>query len=345
MNSDLSQDFIDWILAYLPSDNKLSEPLCVCPLKGDAGFRRYYRLNTQPSLIAVNSPPSKEKNEAYVDISLVFKAAGIRRPSIRAVDFTRGFLLLEDFGDKLVQSVLTEKTVEYRYQQAESTLLLIQQLPVNPQVFKAYDTELLTEELDLFQQWFVTELLGIRIDPATQVMIETLYSDLICSALEQPKVVVHRDYHSRNLMILNNDSIGVIDFQDAVYGPITYDLASLLKDCYLRWPVKLVQERALKYKQKLEKLGLVEGVSDQEFFRWFDLMGLQRHIKVMGIFSRLALRDNKIDYLKDLSLVIAYSLETANIYPETREFGYWFKHEITPYLLKQNWYKDRSELQ
>jgi aminoglycoside/choline kinase family phosphotransferase len=342
MSNDLSQGFTDWILAYVPAGNKLAEPLTVSPLKGDAGFRRYYRLNTQPSLIAVNSPPSKEKNEAYVDISLAFKAAGIRRPSIRAVDFSRGFLLLEDFGDQLVQSVLTDKTVEYRYQQAESTLLSIQQLPINPQVFKAYDADLLSEELDLFQQWFVKELLGVRIDSAAQLMIKTLYSDLICSALEQPKVIVHRDYHSRNLMILNDDSIGVIDFQDAVYGPITYDLVSLLRDCYVRWPMALVQERTLKYKQKLEQLGLVEGVSDQDFLRWFDLMGLQRHLKVMGIFSRLALRDQKVDYLNDLSLVIAYSLEVANLYPETREFGYWFKQEITPWLLKKSWYKEWS---
>ena len=342
MDSDLSQSFIDWILAYLPAGNKLAEPLRLSPLKGDAGFRRYYRLNTQPSLIAVNSPPSQEKNEAYVDISLVFKTAGIRRPSIRAVDFTRGFLLLEDFGDKLVQSVLTDITVKYRYQQAEATLLSIQQLPVNPHIFKAYDTELLSEELDLFQHWFVKELLGIRIDSAAQLMIEKLYSDLISSALEQPRVIVHRDYHSRNLMILNDDSIGVIDFQDAVYGPITYDLVSLLRDCYVRWPVELVQERTLNYKKKLEQLGLVDGVSDQEFLRWFDLMGLQRHIKVMGIFSRLALRDHKVNYLGDLSLVITYSLAIANLYPETREFAYWFKHEITPYVLKQGWYKERS---
>ena len=342
MNSHLSQDFIDWILAYLPVENKLIGLLRVSPLMGDAGFRRYYRLNTQPSLIAVNSPPSKEKNQAYVDISLVFKAAGIRRPSLMAVDFSRGFLLLEDFGETLLQTVLTDKSVDYRYQQAESMLLTIQQLPANPQVFAPYDLEVLSNELGLFEQWFVKELLGVEIDAAAQIMIKKLYSDLTCSALEQPKVIVHRDYHSRNLMILEDDSIGVIDFQDAVEGPITYDLVSLLKDCYVRWPMALVQERALNYKQRLDQLGLINKVNDQVFLRWFDLMGLQRHIKVMGIFSRLALRDGKVDYLNDLSLVVAYSLEVANRYPETREFGDWFDQKIMPYVLKKSWYKDRG---
>ncbi|MBT3671648.1 MAG: phosphotransferase [Porticoccaceae bacterium] len=342
MNSALSQDFADWILAYLPGDSKLAEPLHLSPLTGDAGFRSYYRLNTNPSLIAVHSPPSKEKNQAYVDISLVFKTAGIRRPSLIAVDFSRGFLLLEDFGDTLFQSVLTDETVADRYEQAESTLLSIQQLSAIPQVFEAYDAELLSRELDLFEQWFVKELLGVRIDSAGQIIIDKLYSDLICSALEQPKVVVHRDYHSRNLMILDDDSIGVIDFQDAVYGPITYDLVSLLKDCYVRWPVKLIQERVLNYKQRLEQLGLIDDVNDQAFLRWFDLMGLQRHIKVMGIFSRLALRDRKVGYLNDLSLVVAYSLEITTLYPETHEFGYWFKQNIMPHVQKQSWYNDRS---
>jgi aminoglycoside/choline kinase family phosphotransferase len=172
-------------------------------------------------------------------------------------------------------------------------------------------------------------------------MLDDLFAQLIQSAQQQPQTLVHRDYHSRNLMLVDNNSLGVIDFQDAVWGPITYDLVSLLKDCYVRWPAQQTEQRAVAFKQRL---GL--SVDDQQFLRWFDLMGLQRHIKVMGIFARLALRDNKQGYFKDLPLVIEYSLEAAEQYAECHAFCRWFKQRINPLLGAHSWYQEpqRPEL-
>ncbi|TNE78997.1 MAG: phosphotransferase, partial [Gammaproteobacteria bacterium] len=159
------------------------------------------------------------------------------------------------------------------------------------------------------------------------------------SALSQPTVLVHRDFHSRNLMLLDNGGIGVIDFQDAVTGPLTYDLVSLLRDCYIRWPASYVSRRALNYYRRAVAAGIATPVSDKQFMRWFDLMGLQRHIKVLGIFARLFLRDGKAGYLNDLPLVIRYTLEQLDSYPELNEFKDWFERRVLPAVIDQSWYQ------
>jgi len=339
-----NKQFIDWIMRYLPESNKAAGALTLDPLDGVTGFRRYYRLNTIPSLIAVDSPPLQENIPAYVSISLALLSAGIKRPQIHAVDFTQGFLLLEDFGGQLLQPLLEGGALEESYDQAESTLFSIQKMIFNSEIFPLYDRGRLKEELDLFSSWFVTELLGVAMGDQAKVILENLADVLIENALCQPQVVVHRDYHSRNLMILNDGQMGVIDFQDAVFGPITYDLVSLLKDCYHLLPRGMTASRALNYKRRLEAEALITSVDDRVFLRWFDLMGLQRHIKVMGIFARLALRDEKHRYLQNLPLVIAYVLDVSNQYTETQEFSLWFDSSITPALLTQKWYKEAPKL-
>lgn len=335
MENQDQQTFFDWIMAFLPVANVLPEPLKVVALAGDAGFRRYYRLNTQPSLIAVDSPPAKENNPAYIAVAMALQAQGIRTPKVHAVDFAQGFFLLEDFGCDLLQPMLSPKTVSSCYQQAEEMLLEIQKTVPDPVVFPCYDAQRLRDEMALFSLWFVTELLGIELEQQEVALLDRLFDGLVDSALAQPQVVVHRDYHSRNLMLLADQQLGVIDFQDAVHGPITYDLVSLLKDCYVRRPAEQMRERALSFKS----LARV-NVDDQQFLGWFDLMGLQRHIKVMGIFARLALRDGKSAYLQDLPLVIRYSLETAKDYPHSRAFYEWFLQRIEPQLSAQPWYRD-----
>ena len=292
-NNHQQQQFHDWIQASLPPAARLLGPLEAHGLTGDAGFRRYYRLNTEPSLIAVDSPPTKENNPAYVNISMALQSGGLRTPVIHAVDFARGYLLLEDFGDQLLQPLLNDKTVAELYDLAETGLLELQLLPDNKALFPRYDAQLLGDEMALFKQWFVAELLGIELQPEENTMLDSLFAQLIQSAEEQPQTLVHRDYHSRNLMLLEDGSLGVIDFQDAIVGPITYDLVSLLKDCYLRLPAEQVTERALGFKRCLEQRGTLNVVSDKKFLHWFDLVGLQRHIKVLGIFVRLSLRDGK----------------------------------------------------
>ena len=281
----------------------------------------------------------------------------MQTPRILAVDFANGFFLLEDFGHQLLHpELLAGKLAEDNsparlsaanyYQQAESVLLDIQAVEANPRVFAQYDAPRLQVEMDLFADWFLAKLLGVELNKQERNMLSKLFARLIESALEQPQVVVHRDYHSRNLMLLEDGALGVIDFQDAVLGPLTYDLVSLLKDCYLRLPREQVINRALAYKNRLETELAIASISDDQFMRWFDLIGLQRHIKVLGIFARLALRDGKESYLKDLPLVIRYALEAAQGceasqgFDEGQAFYGWFIERIEPLLPAQDWYSD-----
>lgn len=328
----------------MPDSHQIERPLELQPLAGDAGFRRYHRVVGQPSLIAVDSPPEKEKNREYVAVALAFQRQGVRTPGIFAVDFANGFFLLEDFGSRLLQPELTREnlpaSVAERYSQAEETLVAIQGVTPEDAIFPPYDADNLQQEMDLFEQWFIQQLLGISLDDDESQMLAQLYSHLIDSAAAQPQVVVHKDFHSRNLMLLEDNSLGVIDFQDAVVGPVTYDLVSLLKDCYLHLDARQVDERALNYKRHLETAGLLSDTSDKDFLCSFDKMGLQRHIKVLGIFARLCLRDGKSNYLNDLPLVIRYTLEAAQRYPETSAFYSWFVARIEPLLPGQKWYRE-----
>ena len=342
MSNQHYQRFLDWVEISVPEAIEQQQPLQITPLAGDAGFRRYYRTNTVPSLIAVDSPPAKEDNCAYVNKSHALQAHGVRTPIIYAIDYESGFMLLEDFGEQLLLPLLNPQSVDDLYTHAETCLLQIQQLSPNDQLFPHYDSQRLADEMALFYQWFVTKLLGVSLDHEEMTMLDKLFASLIDNAVQQPQVVVHRDYHSRNLMQLANRDLGVIDFQDAVWGPITYDLVSLLKDCYIRWPAAQVRQRVLAFKQRLIDADTDLNIDDTEFLRWFDLMGLQRHIKVMGIFARLSLRDGKHHYLQDLPLVIDYSLEAASQYPETQAFCHWFRQRINPLLPSQSWYSAKS---
>ena len=282
---------------------------------------------------------------------MAFQRHGVTTPKILAVDFAKGFFLLEDFGHQLLHPELLAGTLAEEnsparlsaanyYQQAESVLLDIQAVEPEAKVFAPYDMSRLQGEMDLFAEWFLGQLLGVTLSDQERSMLNRLFSHLIDSAVRQPQVVVHRDYHSRNLMLLEDGALGVIDFQDAVVGPLTYDLVSLLKDCYLRLPRQQVVDRALDFKKRLVTELPMDSISDEQFIRWFDLIGLQRHIKVMGIFARLALRDGKRGYLKDLPLVIRYSLETAQRYPECQAFYSWFIARIEPLLPSHDWYRD-----
>lgn len=342
MSNQHYQRFLDWVEISVPEAIEQQQPLQITPLAGDAGFRRYFRTNTVPSLIAVDSPPAQEDNCAYVNKAHALQAYGVRTPIIYAVDYELGFMLLEDFGEQLLLPLLNPQSMDDLYTDAETCLLQIQQLPPNDQLFPHYDSQRLTDEMALFYQWFVTELLGISLDQDEMAMFDNLFASLIDNAVQQPQILVHRDYHSRNLMLLDDGKLGVIDFQDAVWGPVTYDLVSLLKDCYIRWPAAQVRQRVLAFKQRLIGADADLNIDDREFLRWFDLMGLQRHIKVMGIFARLSLRDGKHHYLQDLPLVINYSLEAASQYPQTQAFCHWFQQRISPLLPSQGWYSAKS---
>jgi aminoglycoside/choline kinase family phosphotransferase len=254
-------------------------------------------------------------------------------------------MALEDLGDRLLLAELDARSVDQRYRGAMDLLLQIAAMDLHnaspPAALPTYDEALLTEELGRFPAWFVEALLGESLGADERRLLQANSAVLIASALEQPRVLVHRDFHSRNLMPQADGSLGVIDFQDAVLGPVSYDLVSLLRDCYIRWPAAQVEHWALAYRQRLQAGGLPGAVEADRFLRWFDLMGLQRHIKVLGTFARLYLRDGKPAYLRDLPLVIHYVREISAKYAREEravaEFQRWFEQRLAPLIARQDW--------
>ena len=290
----------------------------------DASFRSYWRVQQgKRSWVVMNAPPDKEDVAPFIDIAARLRKAGLNAPEVLAQDLDQGFLLLSDLGTRTYLPELDEARVESLYGDALSALLAMQ-THVDSHGLPAYDTARLTTEMELFQTWFLRRHLGHEPDGAEIDVIEACMQRLLTSAAEQPSAFVHRDYHSRNLMIVPGTNPGIIDFQDAVVGPITYDLVSLLKDCYIRWPLARVHGWAEDYRQRLVAAGAVE-VGSTRWRRWFDWIGLQRHLKVLGIFARLNYRDGKAAYLNDLPLVLAYTLEVCARYGELAAFGEWLE--------------------
>ncbi|MFV8819730.1 aminoglycoside phosphotransferase family protein [Haliea sp. E17] len=309
---------------------------------GDASNRRYFRLRVAgASYIAVHAPPATEKNAEFLAVRHHLERGGIRVPALLGADLDQGFLLLGDLGDRLLLPALAPATVDGWYRKGCSLLLQFAALGDMPADWPRYDSALLGEELGRFPEWFAGRLLGHPLGEQGLRCWQALCEELLNSALEQPRVLVHRDFHSRNLMILADGELGVIDFQDAVVGPITYDLVSLLRDCYVRWPAGQVENWAREYHGLLRQEGWLAGVDAAQFLRWFDLMGLQRHLKVLGTFARLYLRDGKSAYLDDLPLVIAYVEEILRKYrgdwPAAAAFADWFEAELGPLIRRQPW--------
>lgn len=334
---------LPWARAELgvPQDIETSEFAVVA---GDASSRRYFRMVIAgQSYMLAEAPPATEKNEAFLAVRGLLARAGLTVPEVYAADLQRGFLLLEDLGDDLMLGALNETSADAYYRSAFDVLVRLAAIDCHTAGIAAYDRALLEEELSRFQQWFVVGLLEHEADGAEQALMGRFFKVLIDSALEQPAVVVHRDFHSRNLMVGAVASLGVIDFQDAVVGPVTYDLASLLRDCYIQWPREQVSNWALDYRALLVASGQLTGVDEAQFLRWFDWMGLQRHIKVLGTFARLYLRDGKSAYLEDLPLVLSYVEEILEKYaPEEevfREFKDWFANVLAPLVSQQDWSK------
>jgi len=294
----------------------------------DASFRRYFRvIHTQGQHIIMDAPPEKENTEPFIRIATLLKSNGLNVPEIYQQDLSQGFLLLEDFGSCCFLDRLNNQNADDLYHSALTSLLHLQSSSILSQSqLPHYDTALLTRELAIFDDWFVEQHLGLSIPEGIK---DNLKQILISSALEQPQVFVHRDYHSRNLMFLTENSPGIIDFQDAVIGPITYDLVSLLRDCYISWPEENVLMWMNQYFQQLQQLNLVD-TDLVSFSRWFDLMGLQRHLKAIGIFSRLNLRDNKANYLTDIPRTLSYVQFICSKYPELTEFNHFLLNTLLP---------------
>lgn len=320
------------------------EALRLVPVAGDASFRRYFRLHgCAPARIAVFAPPATERNAEFIHIAAMLRGHGVHAPQVLAHEEDAGYLLLEDLGDLTLLGVLDATNVDELYAKALDTLLRLQTVAASHEGWRlpGYTESLLMQELALFPDWYLGKLLGITLEAAEAALVGRLFDRLVASALEQPRVFVHRDYHSRNLMLLPDGELGVIDFQDAVSGPLGYDLVSLLRDCYVAWPAERVTAWAAEFARRARAAGTLPAtVSDATFMRWFDWMGLQRHLKVLGIFARLWLRDGKPGYLRDLPLVMRYLVEVALAHPETADFGRWFGERVLPVAREQAWYRD-----
>ncbi len=311
-------------------------------VSGDASFRRYFRGHTAAgTVVLVDAPPDKENSRPFIDIDARLRAAGVRAPRLLAADAGLGFMCLEDFGNTLLWPALEQARLatDYAvagqlYQRCFDELLLIQQANALQPPLPVYDTALLLREMRLFSEWFCGGLLQRDLSAAENALVEAAFAVLCESALQQTQVFVHRDYHSRNLMLLSEagTAIGVIDFQDAVLGPLTYDLVSLLKDCYIEWPRAQVNAWALSFAAQAQARGMLPELPPAQFLREFDLMGAQRHIKVLGIFSRLWLRDGKRGYLKDIPLTFRYLQQVASEQPQLASFAQWLDAQVAPRL-------------
>lgn len=313
------------LLDWLTNDLLLPVERCESA-SSDASFRRYFRITLpDQQLIVMDAPPDKENISQFIKVAELLRLTGINVPTIYHQNLVDGFLILEDFGSQAFLNALSADNVEYLYGQALASLLQLQTNSSHTHnVLPAYDKALLQRELGIFDEWFINKLLNIEAPAALWGKVGNI---LIDSALAQPVTCVHRDYHSRNLMVLKNKSPGVIDFQDAVTGPITYDLVSLLRDCYITWPQEQIDQWVAQYHQNINERGLV-SCELPVFTRWFDLMGMQRHLKAIGIFSRLHLRDGKSDYLNDIPRTLNYVVAQAKAYPELTEFHDFLMHNV-----------------
>lgn len=298
----------------------------IMPLAADASFRRYFRVHSgSKTLMAMDAPPAKENSLPFVNIAKVFNAKNLQVPKVIACDLTQGFLLLSDLGDDLYFRILKEQNAEQLYQNAIKELLIIQTCKQGCGFdFPAFD-DLMLEELQRFREWYLLKHLKLNLNGNEETLLLETFQFLIQSALDQPQVCVHRDYHSRNLLQLPENRVGILDFQDAVWGPITYDLVSLLRDCYIAWPSEQVEKWALSYYEQAKTAKLLNAINSQQFLRWFDLMGIQRHLKAIYIFARKFHRDNNPNYLGDIPRTLNYVLSVSEKYPELKNFREFLK--------------------
>ncbi|MFV1992667.1 MAG: aminoglycoside phosphotransferase family protein [Acidiferrobacterales bacterium] len=278
------------------------------PASADASFRRYFRLFLGPqTLIVMDAPPDRESLTSFTDIAKKFFDLGLNVPEIIDLDHGQGFMLLSDLGSTLYLDRLNTQTVDRLYGDAMGALVVLQAgTQSSPDFLPDYNKNLLIQEMRLFTDWYLARELGVTITGKQQQVFDGIFEKLANNALAQPQVWVHRDYHSRNLMVTNRHNPGILDFQDAVRGAVTYDLVSLLRDCYVSWPQEQIMDWVEGYHQLAQESGIPVCDSAEQFQVWFDRMGVQRHLKAVGIFSRLCHRDGKNAYLNDIPRTMKY---------------------------------------
>ena len=314
-------------------EQQLGAPLIsIQAITGDASFRNYYRVKTpHQSYMAVDAPPEYDLgNEAFVYISRAFLAKGLRVPVIYHFNFEKGFLLVSDLGDEVYAKVLTANNVDNLYSQALEALVHIHTCDSIPNYnLPHFNSNFLRQELVFFQQWYLDKHLKLSLARAEKKLVESTLNTIIQVVESQPQCCVHRDYHSRNLLVVEGQT-GIIDLQDAVWGPITYDAVSLLRDCYVAWPAEQVNQWALQFFDHLQQAQLLKHCSAEQFLRWFDFTGIQRHLKAIFIFARKYWRDNDARYLPDIQRALNYIDALCPQYKELRNFHDWLGQIILP---------------
>ena len=329
---DRLQALQNWAARQLEGD-----ALDIAPASADASFRRYFRVTAKGrDYIVMDAPPAHEDCRPFIAVARLFADAGVHVPQVLAHDLEQGFLLLTDLGDTTylaalnqaaLNPVIIQPTSPYPvapnlplarelYLASNDALIRIQQAS-RPGVLPEYDRALLTRELMLFPEWYVSKHLGVSLSEAQTATLNTVFEQILANNLAQPQVFVHRDWHSRNLMV-SDPNPGILDFQDAVYGPITYDLASIYRDAYIQWDEEHQLDWVIRYWEKARAIGLPVREDFGDFWRDFEWMGAQRHIKVLGIFARLYHRDGKDGYLKDMPLVMGYLRGVCERYVELK---------------------------
>lgn len=302
------------------------------PITGDASFRRYYRAELPGErYIVMDAPPPHENTLPFVAVGYALHSLGLHVPEVFAADIDRGFLLLTDFGDTTYLKALNPQNADHLYGQALDALAVLQGCAgTRGHTVPPFDAAFMMQEWQWHQEWVLDQWLhcGLRAEEA--VGVNAAYAALVHSAVEQPQVFMHRDYHAGNLMVLPRGGVGVLDYQDAFIGPLTYDLASLLRDCYIAWPDERVYAYAASYLDRLQGMGLFTSMDEAVFLRWFDLMGVQRHLKAMLTFARKHVRDHDASYLKFMPRTLNYILSVSARYTELKPLHDYYAEVVRP---------------
>jgi len=305
----------------------------LAPASADASFRRYFRVTRpQGTCIAMDAPPDKENVEPYLAVAGMLADIGVNAPRVLGRNAGDGFLLLTDLGSVTYLTELADRgRAGALYADAIAALVRIEARGAGHATrLPPYDEKLLRFEMSLFTDWLVGRHLGLVLHQDDTRGLAAAFDLLVANALAQPRVFVHRDYHSRNLMVCAEENPGILDFQDAVHGPLTYDLVSLLRDCYIDWPQERVVEWALEFRRRAAAVGLDVGADERQFLRWFDLMGVQRHLKASGIFARLWHRDGKPGYLAEVPRTLGYVEQACARHADLAALGALVRDRVLP---------------
>lgn len=319
---------LHWLSAQCGLHNAVLQPMA-----GDASMRRYFRLHVkEQSFVVMDAPPPQENVHPFMMISHALRAQGLHAPEVFHAEPQQGFLLLTDLGDATYLRTLNADNADGLYDRALDALAVMQAIcKVDGQVIPAFTADFMWKEWAWHKEWVLEKFLGFS-QIRAEKELDACYQQIVQAATNQPQVFMHRDYHSGNLMVLPQERVGVLDFQDAFMGPVTYDLVSLLRDCYIDWPDEQVKVWALRYLAKLRTHQFLNPVSDRDFLYWFDMMGMQRHLKALLTFARKKVRDHQPHYLKHIPRTVSYLLRVSQSYPELAALHEYLQNTVMPAL-------------